>query len=371
MKDRLSQRLLGAVLEWNDEELSKHQPVLDALARLKYDEYQQFLPGMKFNESLALWLSQFETINERRIAFQFIQDKLIFVSSPEMNHLVDLAYPNVIKPILLKKVAKILNVPYWKQAELSNTILFKELLRKSLFLALSDGAHIGRFRRTNQLSNEQVHSSYELTAEKLHGFIKDLRVDIAKYRNKPVDSIQIDEAKFRSIFLLDDFSGSGFSLLRKKGEAFKGKMNRIHEQIFEVDSNWANALDPQGFDIYIIIYIMTTIAKEHVEELIGEIWKDTKSNVFVCPVYCLDNQIRIFRNAQTEINPLIEKYYDPSVMDKHLREGGTTDVKFGFADVGLPLVLSHNSPNDGLYLLWADENIHGLFPRISRHKEES
>jgi hypothetical protein len=42
-----------------------------------------------------------------------------------------------------------------------------------------------------------------------------------------------------------------------------------------------------------------------------------------------------------------EKYYDPSVEDEHTKKGNS-DLKFGFAAGGLPLVLHHNTPNNSI-----------------------
>ena len=45
-------------------------------------------------------------------------------------------------------------------------------------------------------------------------------------------------------------------------------------------------------------------------------------------------------------------------------------MRLGFADGRLPLVLSHNTPNNSIYLIWAEDGhkVLGLFPRVSRHK---
>jgi hypothetical protein len=71
------------------------------------------------------------------------------------------------------------------------------------------------------------------------------------------------------------------------------------------------------------------------------------------------------------MNQLLEQYYDPSIHDEHMKKGGTPDSRYGFADCGLPLVLSHNTPNNSVSLLWSpeDQKVRGLFPRVQRHKE--
>ena len=65
------------------------------------------------------------------------------------------------------------------------------------------------------------------------------------------------------------------------------------------------------------------------------------------------------------------KYYDPAAFDEHIEVGGTSTAQMGFAGCALPVVLSHNTPNNSVYMLWGSEahGFPGLFPRVSRHKE--
>jgi hypothetical protein len=84
----------------------------------------------------------------------------------------------------------------------------------------------------------------------------------------------------------------------------------------------------------------------------------------------LGEDLVIRRGMDVEIDALIDSTYDPVINDKHMKKGGA-DGKYGFANCGLPLVLAHNTPNNSIALLWADtEKVTGLFPRVSRHREE-
>ncbi len=53
MRDLLAENLLK-IMSWSREEITKERPLLQALADYKYNEYQQFSPGIRFIESLAL-----------------------------------------------------------------------------------------------------------------------------------------------------------------------------------------------------------------------------------------------------------------------------------------------------------------------------
>jgi len=80
VRDVLAERLLAQVMGWSPEDVARERPDLQALAAHKYDEYQQFSPGMRFVESLAVWLSNFEEMEERRDAYKFLKRHLIFIS---------------------------------------------------------------------------------------------------------------------------------------------------------------------------------------------------------------------------------------------------------------------------------------------------
>ena len=66
MRDQLAERLLARVMAWSPEDVARERPVLQAMAAYKYDEYQQFSPGMRFVESLALTLSRLKRLPKRR-----------------------------------------------------------------------------------------------------------------------------------------------------------------------------------------------------------------------------------------------------------------------------------------------------------------
>ena len=76
-----------------------------------------------------------------------------------------------------------------------------------------------------------------------------------------------------------------------------------------------------------------------------------RSSVVV--VQRLPDTMRIVRGADPDLDALLDKYYDNSNETSSTALGGT-DLKYGFAAGGLPLVLSHNTPNNSIGLLWAD-----------------
>ena len=87
MRDSLTEKLLAKVTDWDPSMLSDERLDLQLLSEYKYDEYQQFSPGMRFIESLSLWLNQFDTNKSQKdLAFKLIKKHLIFISTLELHH---------------------------------------------------------------------------------------------------------------------------------------------------------------------------------------------------------------------------------------------------------------------------------------------
>lgn len=158
---------------WDAAEVAAQRAVLQDMARYKYDEYQQFAPGQRFIESLALWLAQFQGNDARRTAYSWIRRRLIFLSAAEVYYLVASSFPTIIRPWLLQKAAVETGIGVNRVKALAESAAYRILLRQTLFLGLSDGAHIDQFRRANPcLSNEQIWHAYDFSPEKAQDFKK-------------------------------------------------------------------------------------------------------------------------------------------------------------------------------------------------------
>ena len=394
MKQLLAERLLMKVMGWNGARLAEELPILDRMARFKYDEYQRFAPGRKFIESLGLWLDQFESSDERETAYAFVKRRLVFASSQEMRHLVEASFPDAIRPILIRNVAAQLGIPRYRLSQVINNDGYRRMLRASLFLGLSDGAQMDVFRRTANLDNEQVWQAYELSNTKSDDMLKNLRKNLAS-----------NNAFFECVFLLDDFSASGRSYIRKEDGIWKGKIVKAIRQFTRPKGEASNLLSHSGCNMYIVLYVATQIALDHIRENLNEFLAEHTRR----PVGLRQKIRRIFgfdsgrqssfllsmphvfavyelpaMTALDDGNPddeaflaLVDddRYYRGRGLDEHEEKGGTSDMKRGFAGCALPLVLSHNCPNNSVYLLCAEDqepgDRRGLFPRRTRHKDLS
>lgn len=372
MREALAERLLAIVMNWTPEDVANERPLLQAMAALKYDEYQQFAPGIRFVESLALWLRQFKTDEERQTAYDFVKSRLVFFSAAEISHLVTIAYPDCIRPLLISRSAETTGIPKHFVGRIANSMEYKILQRQCLFLGLSDGARIDTFRRATNtnLSHEQIWQTYEMSPEKGGSMLSKLRKDLLLLVNPQNGA---ETSQFRMIFLLDDFSGSGRSCLRKGdgGKALEGKIAKFRDQLQSTD-RLGKLVNTDDLYIGIVLYIATNHAVDHMKLLLKELFRPFPNISYdVMVVHPLKATVGLDPARDAEFLALAESYYDSSVEDESTEKGGTNMV-CGFAGCSLPLVLSHNSPNNSRFLLWGYENlsIRGLFPRVPRHRSE-
>ena len=367
MRTLLAERLLATVMEWSSDDIAQERPLLDVLARLKYDEYQQFSPGMRFVESLAYWLSQFREPWEKESAYQFFKSKLIFCSTAEMNHLVSLAYTDHVRPHLLKRVAAEVDLNPWHFPRASALREFQVLERQTLFLGLSDGARTDVFRRFNpHLSHEQVRQSHELAEGRIPKLLTKLRKRLAELLEaEPTD----EQCRFKTIVLLDDFSASGVSYLRREEGGLEGKVGNFLQALLDSKQPTSTLTKPSDLDLLIVLYMATERATAHLKEELAQIAPKYNIRASVVAVYPLGGHICISKGQDPTFDKVIDTYYDSDNETESTRVGGT-DLKYGFAGCGLPLVLTHNTPNNSIGLLWAEGSaMRPLFPRVSRHKD--
>ncbi|HTF28594.1 MAG TPA: hypothetical protein VK625_07100 [Flavitalea sp.] len=356
------------ITEDDFEELKKY---FQTMAKYKYDDYQQFSTGMRFIERFALWLKYF-TNTDRVIALDFIRKKLIYVSHAEMNLLVSSAFPDVLRNYFIADVAKDLGVEEYEVAKVVSSANYKKLIRQSLFCGMSDGARIEIFRRANTgiISHEQIYQTYELSDDRAGKMKEELGSDLADI----LESENIDEAdkKFKRVFLLDDFSASGTSYLKYNTEkdVLKGKIAALYNSLFK-NAVLADVFDLENLKVYVVIYLCTQQAKDQIESNFSQLQKEHGNKPELICLHIIPNTDKLNSITDSDILSLCknDRYYDAKELeDKHTGK----DVKLGFGNCALPLVLAHNTPNNSVPLLWSyDTSIKfkGLFPRIPRHKE--
>lgn len=356
---------ISALMGWDPEAAQREFAWLRLMSRMKYDDYHDFLAGMRFIESLADWLQQFPQ-DKRAVAYSFVRRRLVFLSLREMRHLVGLFYHDTVEPRLMEEAARLRGIPRYRVwADADARELYRRVLRKSLFVELSDGARADVFRRLNEgrISNEQVVTAPRINKPKWDDMLGNLREDLGSA-----------EERFSFVFLIDDFTGSGMTLLRKEEEKWKGKLPRFWDDIAEVfdthfDPDWVLAVHH---------YVASAQAAAAIEaghrskskEAGGKDWFPHVEFSFgmVFP-----NSFSVHAEDEQEFAELVQTYYDDSIETPHIKKGGS-DARWGFGDCGVPLVLEHNTPNNSIALIWAETAGEGgahpmrpLFRRRQRH----
>lgn len=367
MRDLNAASLLAKVMGWDDlNAVPKVMPTLQLLSDFKYDHYQRFGPGRRFIESLALWLRQFDA-SDRQTALDMVLKHLVFISDAELSHLVRTAYQDWIVPERMRLVSEEFEIPSFRVQEIARHPRFERLRLTSLYLGLSDGARTNELRRASdgEISNEQIWQAYEMGEEKAADMLKDLKGSL---KNTGFTS---ENPHFNLVWLLDDFSGSGNTYIRYDGgeRTFKGKLPKIYQRLHD-----GNMVDPSHYEVFLMLYTATRQAIDHIEYWSERFTTDRGFKPLQVRVLCpIESEVSLSKDQDPKLQALLSNpnYYNNSVVDKHFKVGGTEDASLGFAGCALPVVLGHNTPNNSVYLLWGPEQYkpHGLFPRVSRHRE--
>jgi hypothetical protein len=355
MNQDLALSVLSEIMNWDLARCRTEFAWLQLMARFKYDGYQDFVAGLRFVESLADWLQQFKP-EHREAAYLFLRTHVLYFGPAEINHLVDHFYPGVVRPFLLDTVAS--EVGRARYLLTPAHPKYRDLLRQTLFFGLSDGARIDSFRRATSgiISNEQILLATEIAKPKWDQVLKSLQKDLN------------DQARFRVLFLIDDFTATGTTLF--------GKLERFWRDF----SNYgiANSHMSSTWAIHVHHYIATSDVKENLPirdaaqrtERKGDWFSDLHfSYSFVLPA-----SVKLSEANTGAFWEVIDQYYNSSIETEHTRKGGGKDVKLGFGQCALPLVLEHNTPNNSIPLLWAETDdsngehpMRPLFRRRQRH----
>ena len=361
MNQQLAEKILANVMEWDTQEVKDNIRSLEHFAELKYDQYQQYQVGSRFIENLTIWLNQFSDIDERRLAFDFIKESIVFISQEELYHLINSIYADILKPIFREQAKIICANNNITNKEEKKRIMYV-IGRQSLILGLSDGARLDVFRRSTPIiSNEQVCINYEITDGRMKAIFEEIKKDATEYTDL-YQYVGVSQSKIYNIFLLDDFSGSGISYLRKEVDEcgqkiWKGKIKKVIDQLrSQLENNLKDIV------MYVILYLATEKARLHIEEQVK--------------LYCEENDVKIEVHILQDIHCcepdeklrlLMEKYHDSKIEDSHFKKGKHDNPYLGFDECSLPLVIYHNTPNNSFPIIWAGEK--ALFPRVTRHKD--
>lgn len=374
MKQKLALRVLAETMEWTDEEASREFAWLRLISRVKYDGYQSYLAGVRFLPNLVVWLEQFSQ-KDRHTAYGLVRNRLIYINSQEMRHLVSRFYSQSVQPYLVEMAADHFGIaPYSVWADARAAAWVKTLLRRTLFMGLSDGARMDILRRANagRISNEQTVLAPIVDHDKWKELQQELRSALPDATEDP---------KFASVYVIDDLTASGTTLIRHDPESntWKGKLPKLRDAIQKARA----ALDgdfplAQNLTLRVHHYIATESGLNNVKDLCRQASKAFEGSWWFSSVefsagMILKDSVKLDL-AKDAFLSLTEDYYDKVLEDRHASASGVKNMRLGYKECALPLILEHNTPNNSVSLLWAEtdglEGAHAmrpLFRRITRH----
>lgn len=240
-----------------------------------------------------------------------------------------------------------------------------------MFVGLSDGSRIDILRRANsrRLSTEQV--------------VPMLNIDIGKWEDLSEKlTKECPNAKFERVVLIDDFTASGTTFIREKDGVWKGKLHTFNKMVRDAQKQLGDAFPiAQRFHLHVHHYVSSFQARTALQERIddararwSEAWFD---EVTITEGLLLPETLKLTPEQDAEMLDLCDRYYDNALymrLKKHCDEAGQSDMRLGYANCALPIVLDHNTPNNSIPLLWAEtiggDGIHPmrpLFHRRDRH----
>ncbi|MER9240913.1 hypothetical protein [Mesorhizobium sp. M0633] len=372
MADDMALSLIAEVMDWDDARATSEYGWLRMMSSIKYDGYSDFRAGVRFVESLAVWLKQF-TPPDRPTAYDFFKARVVYVSPAELQCLIDIFFPEVVTPALRAAVAAKLAIePYevWETQEGADC--FKSMLRRTLFVGMSDGSRTDILRRANsgRISTEQVVATLAIDDDKW----KDLNKELVKDEGAG--------AKFERVYLVDDFTASGTTFVRQGDGGWEGKLSKFDKRVKDAREHCGGEFPlVEGYALHIHHYISSDQARTKLDAMLALAmagWNNrTFGHVIVTEGLRLPASLKLSVPHDGGILDLCDRYHDPALdkrLEKHLKKSGIPSVKLGYAECALPLILDHNTPNNSIPLLWAEtpDEGHGkamrpLFRRRDRH----
>ena len=337
--------------------------------------------GCALSRVLVTWLQQFKPA-ERETAYGFVRKTLVYIGPNEMQRLVEQFYPGTVRARLIQTVANERALPTYRVlADPAARAAIDRLRRQTLFMGLSDGARIDIVRHSNAglLSNEQLVIATQVDKEKWRDLLGNLRSDLGDA-----------SARFRLVYLIDDFAGTGTSFFRFNANKQKwtGKLSRFRDSIdAAMEGLGEDGIFSPDWELCVHHYVAAAGAARAMAErqqgaravMNGNGWA---KNVHLSFGALLRDDLPIGSIAGRDdaFIELTKIYYDPILRTKHTDVGGVTHLGLGYGGCALPLVLDHNTPNNAVALLWAETDggdrdgttapaMRPLFRRRQRHAE--
>lgn len=370
MNNKMALNLIAEVMGWNDSDQStatREYAWLRLMSAVKYDGYADYRAGARFVESLATWLKQFD-LADRPAAYDFVKNRLIYISPAELRRVIESFLPETVTPRLRQRVAADMGIkPYEAWATREGVERFDKLLRRTLFVGLSDGSRIDILRRASPaITQEHVIPMMYVDDEKWRDLNEKLREEAG------------DGSKFDDVYLIDDFTASGTTFIRCVEGEWKGKLKKFNDLVERAAENLGVDFPiAKGYSLRIHHYISSHQSREALEERLAQAEREwdakSYSSYEVTEGLLLPETTKMTGGADVAILDLCERYYDHALfkqLEKHCKQADQTNMTLGYANCALPIVMDHNTPNNSISLLWAEtdgaDGAHAMKPLFHR-----
>jgi hypothetical protein len=200
------------------------------------------------------------------------------------------------------------------------------------------------------ITNEQLVLATQLDKDKWADLLDNLRHELRD-----------PEARFRLVYLIDDFAGTGTTFLRydqDKGK-WKGKLVRFRDSV-EASMEALGGIFATDWELCIHYYVSSAQAAQAIVRREAEARPALEGNGWARAVHASfgtvlppDLPINVDSRHEAFVR-LTQTYYDPKLRTRHTDVGGVTHLGLGYGGCALPLVLDHNTPNNSVALLWAE-----------------
>lgn len=329
--------------------------VLRQLGRWKYDRYAPYGPGARFTDRLAPWLDQFAEEDRMEVA-RHLAEELVFVSDVELANCIELAWSDHVRPWLMRVVAPELGLDWWQVARAGSHPNLPRLVRRTLVVGLADGARLDQLRRASPpLSTYQFLPSWHLD-----GPLEPLQRQLRRALDASPGSGPADDDTFRHLVLVDDFSGTGGTLLHVDADG--SVTGRLHQASLEIDGARRRGEIADDAHVLVMLYVASARAITNIQRGLVAAGLDWSVRV----VQPLPASMDLERD-EPELDEIIVRTFGRAA---DVDGKGTRNL--GYFGGTLPFVLQHNVPNDASPLLWQSPSTSGgepgwpLFPRHDR-----
>lgn len=138
-----------------------------------------------------------------------------------------------------------------------------------------------------------------------------------------------EEAQFKHVFLLDDFSGSGASYIREEGDSVGGKIKRVADNL----RDYLSGIVSPTASVTIVLYVATESACDRMRALVPRLPRFENADLAVVQTLPRSFSIDSANDAPFYTVAVKDEYYDHTCYDAHSQVGDTDDVKLGFAGI--------------------------------------